>query len=658
MRRKRYGLVLLVLLLCVTGIACKKKEDYVARTVQDVCSVYAYENALAYTIDEEGNLYCFDRYDTEDGSQSMLQLVKVDKDGNELFRRTTEQIKNSGLTAIAVKDKLLYYTGHEFDIEKKDACIALYSYHLDTEEITYIQSFRAFKRVDRMLVTEKRVYLIGKDRYGPGSADSVSYSHQGEKLMWCSLDTKEVNMMAFEEPMDMALDADGTPVFYIHTEDGFCLLRYNEAEDTAQVLAKTENYRMRYFTLCNQGESIVYATSGIRGLVLSDISDWETESELYANGNFFDAVCGANGWIACRAYTGKSIVYFPVEQVQKKTDTLRYLSVTYGTATPHGCGYKIEREYFSQQELDKFALKILAQDKDFDLCLVDSSHSISYNIKQNASFYPLNDIPGIEEYLDACFPYVREAATDEDGLIWMLPVAVNIPGLVVNADIAGEYGFSNNMSFVEFLSGLTALSEEELMRLDTPEYAFIREFFRQYFAKYKSVDTEVFRENLSLFSKTWEQLEKPDASSSDGGEDVYEYVLTEETYHFQFVLDFCENKAVVSVPKLNAEDKNYGTCLFLAVNPESDRLEATLQYLADWIAYTMKQPEKPLFFVNREVGADAYEASLYELYQNGEIVFSIDSEIYEGYDAVLSDVSKLEEYIAETERKLRIYMGE
>ena len=49
---------------------------------------------------------------------------------------------------------------------------------------------------------------------------------------------------------------------------------------------------------------------------------------------------------------------------------------------------------------------------------------------------------------------------------------------------------------------------------------------------------------------------------------------------------------------------------------------------------------------------------MYELYQNGEIVFSIDTEIYEGYDEVLSDVSKLEEYIAETERKLRIYMGE
>ena len=138
---------------------------------------------------------------------------------------------------------------------------------------------------------------------------------------------------------------------------------------------------------------------------------------------------------------------------------------------------------------------------------------------------------------------------------------------------------------------------------------------------------------------------------------MYEYIGTAEFYHAVFVEEI-ENRIVYSVPKLNAEDKNYGTCLFLAVNPESDRLEATLQYLADWIAYTMKQPEKPLFFANREVGEDAYEASLYELYQNGEIVFSIDTEIYEGYDEVLSDVSKLEEYIAETERKLRIYMGE
>ena len=657
MGRKKLWLLAIVMLLCVVGTACKKEEAYVGAPVQDVCSIYNGENVVAYTMDEEGSLYCFERMPTANDTIGGLQLIKLDKDGAVVFKRTTEEIKESGLTAIAVKDKLLYFTGHEFDEEKMDVCIYLYSYHLDTGEINFVQSFRYFKHVDRILVNENRIYLLGRNSFGFGNASTASYSYNGEKLMWCSLDTKEVSIMAFEEPMDMALMEDGTPVFYVHTEEGFCLLRYNEEQDTAQMLAKTTEYRMRYFALCGQGESIVYV-SGESGLVSSDITELETESELYPEASFFGAVCCMNGWVTCRTQSDHSIVQFPLDKVKKETKTLRYLSLGYQSNTPYGCGYKIERRNFSEEELDKFSLKILAQDKDYDLCLVDSMDSISYNIKQNASFYPLNDIPGIEEYLDACFPYVREAATDEDGVIWMLPIEVNIPGLVVNTEVAGDYGFTDNMSFAEFLSALNALSEDELMRVDTPEVAFVREFFRQYFTKYTSVDTEEFRENLSSFSKTWEQLEKPDDSSSDSREDIYDYVTSEEVYHAQFIMDFCENKAVVSVPKLNAEDKNYGTCLFLAVNPESDRLETTLQYLADWIAYTMKQPEKPLFFADRVVGEDAYEASLYELYENAEIVFSIDSDIYEGYDEVLSDVSKLEEYIAETERKLKIYMGE
>ena len=52
-------------------------------------------------------------------------------------------------------------------------------------------------------------------------------------------------------------------------------------------------------------------------------------------------------------------------------------------------------------------------------------------MKNSNSFYPLNDIPGIEEYLDRCFPYVREAATKEDGTIWMLPFLVFVDGMLV-----------------------------------------------------------------------------------------------------------------------------------------------------------------------------------------------------------------------------------
>lgn len=55
---------------------------------------------------------------------------------------------------------------------------------------------------------------------------------------------------------------------------------------------------------------------------------------------------------------------------------------------------------------------------------------------------------------------------------------------------------------------------------------------------------------------------------------------------------------------------------------------------------------------------ETYEASLYELYLNGEIVFTIEADIYEGYHEVFSDISRLEKYIAETERKLKMYLNE
>ena len=52
------------------------------------------------------------------------------------------------------------------------------------------------------------------------------------------------------------------------------------------------------------------------------------------------------------------------------------------------------------------------------------------------------------------------------------------------------------------------------------------------------------------------------------------------------------------------------------------------------------------------------ETSLYELYQNGEIAFMMDSDIWTGYADVLEDITKLEDYITETERKLKIYLNE
>lgn len=628
---------------------CKGEERYAGTPVQEVCTVYDGKNVLSYTLDEEGNLYAFEA--DFDAVPQELKLKKYDKNGELVFSRPFDAGKYTNLSAMVVKNQVLYFTSDVMD--KNEICIAVNSYHLVTEELSRIQAFSYFRYAKRILVSENRIYVLGYKK-GGFRTNSNTYTYNGEKVMWCPVEGgKEVYEMGLAEPIDMSLGSDGAPVFYVHTEEGFCLMRYEEEQDSAHLLAKTEKYKMNSLVVGDADESILYYS--LRGLVMSEISNPDTESELYPDVMTDENLCYVNGRVACRTYAS-DIVQFLVADVKKEMETLHILSVGYEMETPYGCGYEIERTEFAETELDKFALKILALDRDFDMYLVDSADSVSHNLKKNGVFYPLNDVQGIDEYLDACFPYVREAATDENGTIWMLPVKVDIPGFVVRGgtEEAGKLGIGSESTFIEFFSMLSGLSEEKLEQIGTPQLALFRDFLRQYFASYNSVDTKLFREIMTAIADQWNRLEE----KTHQGNVVCEYVSSEEGYHFAYLTETEEDLQAYASPKLSKETKNAGTCLFLVVNPQSEQLETTLRYLTDWIAYTMNCPEKPLFFANRMVEEETYEASLYELYLNGEIVFTIEADIYEGYHEVFSDISRLEKYIAETERKLKMYLNE
>lgn len=114
------------------------------------------------------------------------------------------------------------------------------------------------------------------------------------------------------------------------------------------------------------------------------------------------------------------------------------------------------------------------------------------------------------------------------------------------------------------------------------------------------------------------------------------------------------------MPKLDVADKNIGTCSFLAVNANSDNIKTVLAYLEDLIAYIMNQETVPFFFKEPVPDKDTLRGSIYELYENGEIIFYIDPDTYSGLTEVIETGSDqaIEKYIQETERKLRIYFNE
>ncbi len=651
-QRKKYGIVCLFVVLCILTAACKKEEKAPGVPIQEAWTLYLPENVQSYTIDKAGNLYLFDLIISEDSVTSTeLKLEKYDKEGSLVFSRLFGKNEFSMITAMTEKDDVLYFTSDGFDEE--GMCTVLYAYYPETEELTMLEQLRYFSHVKRIVVNEHCIYVLGNNQISYSSS-SLEYVYHGEKVMGYDVETKEVFELGMAEPIDIALDENGNLVLYAHMEDSFCLLNYDEERDTAKVLAKTDVYKMNRIALCNEGKSVLYYSTNA-DLVMSDLSELEIESELYPGASFWDTgLCYKNGRVACMTKDRK-LVQFSLDEVKKENQTVRYIFTGYEPETPYGCGYGIRR---TELDEDKFALKILAMDKDFDLCLVDTSDSVSYNLKENGVFYPLNDVPGVQEYLDACFPYVREAATDEDGDIWMLPIAVNLPRFAVNEKKLKEQTlfFDSDMTYEDFFRLHMSLPEEERKLIWIPELAFYSDFIRQYFTYYTSADTAEFRETVALFAKYWACIAESDSSASE--QPLYFYSNRENGIFAQYVASVGENVRVYETPKVSAEEQNVGTCLFLAVNPYSDNLDATLNYISDWIAYTMKREDAPLFFANRTVDDTVYETSLYELYQKGEIGFTLDEDIYEGYDEVLENITKLEDYIAETERKLKIYLNE
>ena len=65
-----------------------------------------------------------------------------------------------------------------------------------------------------------------------------------------------------------------------------------------------------------------------------------------------------------------------------------------------------------------------------------------------------------------------------------------------------------------------------------------------------------------------------------------------------------------------------------------------------------------MFFENRKVEDTLFDRSLYELYQNGEILFSVEDDVYAEYYDVMDGTLSVEEFIKEAETKVKIFLNE
>lgn len=658
------------LLLSFLFSSCKSKETVPVVPLQEMWTKYVTENTVfAYTLEEDGSLYTLE-YNlavqkeepewltsetpvqiTEEMLAQLNQkkediffLRKYNVKGEREYSKVLEESLASCVDTMAIKDGIVYFAPHT--VSNGEKCTVLYSYCPETEKLTVVKELPYFKTVHRIIPMGDCFYLLGTNVEGVQERNSNKYVHTGEKLFRYTVSGDKFEELGIAEPMDVCTAEDGKLCVYAHMGEEFCLLLYDTSRDAMQVLAKTNEYKMANVAFCSAQQDVIYQTVQ-RGLVLSSLSDLEVECELYPEGFFWDNnLCYVNGNIACETLGG-DILRFALEDIKCENKGLRYITAINDFSEPFGCGYEMQRTLLGE---DKFALKVMALDKDFDVCFVDSNESFCHNLKENGAFYPLNEVEGIQEYLDACFPYVKEAATDKDGNIWMLPVAVNIRGLLVGQEARDEILIKKNMTYEEYCSAYEKLSQEE-KAVTEPPVSFVNKFVEQYIFNKGTVDTADFRDVLQVMARS-------NSVSMENTAGKYCRTLFESDYRAYFALQYGPDATVYAEPKLNASDKNAGSCMFLAVNPYSDNLDTTLQYISSLISYTMAKEEAPLFFANREVDGSSYDRSLYELYRDGTITFSIDGDVYAGYSDVLDGTASIETYIMETEAKVKIFFNE
>ena len=116
---------------------------------------------------------------------------------------------------------------------------------------------------------------------------------------------------------------------------------------------------------------------------------------------------------------------------------------------------------------------------------------------------------------------------------------------------------------------------------------------------------------------------------------------------------------VTNIPRISEEIGNVGVLTFLAVNPQAENLEVTLDYISDFCKYMLTQKDTFLLADESTYTDIPFIKGVYEVYKEGALFFRMDSEVYaDAFWDYLEGTMELEEMIEEIERKKEIYLGE
>jgi len=681
MVRKLYTVLLfLIAVFFLHGCSNKRKEVHIDNKEPDYF-VYPlpYFHEYFY-VDDEGVLY----YPTEKKLEDYIEI-----DGAYTNVVSTLNIVNPLGNTIKTLDlpflisgkfqiieNILYYFDWFTDLDYNPV-LFVGTYNLEDESMQRLVILEDVHIIKNFEVTSQGIYIMGEDRRLSDKSYSLadpmdSFFYSGECMVYIDLDSLSVTRLDVEFPISFSATIEEKALVYAYDEEkGYYFVKCDGRTNQASEKMYKNLRNLRAFVCGKEKDMFFYQYStliddSIAALSTSKNERWDLLSNVWVDFSYAQL---SGDYLYYKNYKNdKKIERIRYEDYMNGNKTINIISTYMEAYMPFGAGFKLSREYPS---LEAFSLAVLSNDSNFDLAFLHSSQDISENIRNKGSFYPLNEVKGVKEYLDTLFPYIKEAATTEDGNIWMIPINVDITFLIYDKENCKDAGFdfSKNINIIEFSDIMRSIREDDILRekVSYSEYPFIDTVFASYMREYRTFDSKLF----SLLAKEVKDVfnpynENPMYMNIHVERELFEknknkplFALNNSFYMFErYQSSFSPLLEASKFPVVGDNTKSVATTLFLIVNPASKNLEETLTYIGK-LCDNLMQSDSTKIFRNNAVFESDLEKEIHKIYEDGEIVFTLPEELYMDsfYDYMRGKI-ELSEMIKESNRKLNIYLKE
>ncbi len=585
-----------------------------------------------------------------------------------------------------VHTNLCLYDNRLYSFTHGVSCPYITVYDLSSDECSSFVLDTAVPSAHTMAVVNGNIYLIYLRDFSDEQQKNVkfdendNYRYNGETAVAISTTDFSVTDVDISNVISLKKYSDIEILYYAYDDiGGYYFTVYNT--ETAQFSERVYNNSIGSifsFAYIDDTENIVWSDFPNRKLTSASMNPSDSETDIMSDviTVYGNDVQYADGKVYVLDNMTGSILSTDYAQALRNNREISFCSSEIYSEVPYGCGYTINTSMLSD---DEFALNILAGNSSYDICMMSSGQNFSKNIRDKGAFYPLSDVPMVSEYLDSCFPYLKEAATDKYGQIWMIPIAVDIPYILYHPENCVEKGvvFDENTSWDYLFSKAEELYKVPQLRdkYQLNGYQAEGNILNQYSTFYAASGG---RNNYdtALFRSICEMLRKSDIPSSESLHtwvapisryndlDAYyeDYLFELKQYrHSLFEQETFDTLRACEPPDIQDDTPNCAHCIYFCVNMNSDNLDDTLRYISSYCSYMLGRSDTYMFTDKARYPFDGTPLAedLYGIYSNAVISFELSKEMFwEDYIKYSGNQIDIDELINEVGRKTDMYLNE